>query len=68
MQEIPVYILTGFMDSGKTTMILDTLVNNGFAEDMDSVLILSCEDGDVEYTQEDLDKIHGKVVYFEEED
>lgn len=68
MQEIPVYILTGFMDSGKTTMILDTLVNNGFAEDMDSVLILSCEDGDVEYTKEDLDKIHGKVVYFEEED
>lgn len=68
MQEIPVYILTGFMDSGKTTMILDTLVNNGFAEDMDSVLIISCEDGDVEYTKEDLDKIHGKVVYFEEED
>ena len=30
MQEIPVYLVSGFMDSGKTTLIEDTLYNQGF--------------------------------------
>ena len=41
MQEIPVYLFTGFMDSGKTTLIQETLIENGFSEDCDSCLIIS---------------------------
>lgn len=32
MQEIPIYLFTGFMDSGKTTLIKETLLENGFAD------------------------------------
>ena len=49
MRDIPVYVFTGFMDSGKTTLIQETLFENDFAnEGDDKILIISCEDGDVE--------------------
>ena len=44
MQEIPIYLFTGFMDSGKTTLIKETLLENGFA-DQGKSLIICCEDG-----------------------
>ena len=46
MEEIPVYLFTGFMDSGKTSLILETLFENDFTEE-DRGLIIACEDGDV---------------------
>ena len=67
MQEIPVYLFTGFMDSGKTTLIKETLVENGFAEQGKS-LIICCEDGDVGYDAAELDKIKTKVVMVEKEE
>ena len=30
MNEIPVYLFTGFMDSGKTTLVKETLFDDGF--------------------------------------
>lgn len=33
MNEIPVYLFTGFMDSGKTSLIKDTLFEQGFAKE-----------------------------------
>ena len=30
-EEIPVYLFTGFMDSGKTTLVQETLFENEFA-------------------------------------
>lgn len=62
MAEVPVYFFTGFMDSGKTSLIQQTLNQNGFAEDLDSILIISLEDGDEEYDLAEMDKIHAKVV------
>ena len=50
MEEIPVYLFTGFMDSGKTSLILETLFENDFTEE-DRGLIIACEDGDVEYDE-----------------
>ena len=44
MEEIPVYLFTGFMDSGKTTLINETLYENGFGKDARN-LIICCEDG-----------------------
>ena len=32
MNEIPVYLFTGFMDSGKTTLVKETLFDDGFTE------------------------------------
>ena len=40
MQEIPIYLFTGFMDSGKTTLIQETLFENGFAEEGKSLVLL----------------------------
>lgn len=67
MEEIPVYFFTGFMDSGKTTLIQETLFENGFAEDDDRILIIACEDGDVEYDTEKLKTINASVATIDTE-
>ena len=38
MNEIPVYLFTGFMDSGKTSLIKDTLFEQGFAKEGKSLV------------------------------
>lgn len=55
MKEIPVYVFTGFMDSGKTTLIRDTLFTQGFAREAKS-LVICCEDGEVEFDAAELSK------------
>ena len=67
MAEIPVYFFTGFMDSGKSTLIQETLFENGFAEDDDRILIIACEDGDVEYDTEKLKTINASVATIDTE-
>lgn len=51
--DIPVYLFTGFMDSGKTTLISQTLLENDFGAGARS-LVIACEDGEVEYDEEKL--------------
>ena len=46
--EIPVYLFTGFLDSGKTTFIQDTLCDPCFNAG-ERTLILQCEEGEEEY-------------------
>ena len=53
--DIPVYLFTGFMDSGKTSLITQTLQENDFGIGSHS-LIIACEDGDEEYDEEALAK------------
>lgn len=67
MQEVPVYLFTGFMDSGKTSLILETLFENEFT-DNDRGLIIACEDGDVEYDVEKLAEINTSLALIEEEE
>ena len=67
MNEIPVYLFTGFMDSGKTSLIKDTLFAQGFAKEGKS-LVICCEDGDVEFTEEELTKNNVKLVMVEKEE
>ena len=43
-EEIPVYLFTGFMDSGKTSLIKDTIFENDFANGSKGLIIM-CEDG-----------------------
>ena len=61
-KDIPVYIFFGFMDSGKTTLVKETLFENGFANDLDSFLLIVCEDGEEEYDEDELKKINGTLI------
>lgn len=65
--EVPVYLFTGFMDSGKTTLIRQTLVEEDFGEGAKTLLI-ACEDGEVEYDENELLKANTKLVMIEKED
>ena len=47
-QEIPVYLFTGFLESGKTSFIQETLEDPRF-NDGEQTLLLLCEEGEVEY-------------------
>lgn len=68
-KDIPVYVFTGFMDSGKTTLIQETLFENDFAnEGEDKILIISCEDGDVEYDIDKLKTVNAKVTTIDSEE
>lgn len=42
MKNIPVFFIDGFLDSGKTTFIIDTIKTDGFDG---STLLLVCEEG-----------------------
>lgn len=66
-QEIPVYLFTGFMDSGKTTLVNETLFENDFAEGGKGVIIM-CEDGDVEYDLDKLKTVNFQVVSIDSEE
>lgn len=57
--EVPVYLITGFMDSGKTSLIKETLFHGEFDDD-DKTLLIVCEDGDEEYDPAECKR--GKVV------
>ena len=65
--EIPVYLFTGFMDSGKTTLIRQTLLENDFGQG-GKILLIVCEDGDVEYQKEELKKVNTSLVMMEKEE
>ena len=45
---VPVYLFTGFLDSGKSTFIQDTLRDPQF-HNQEKTLLLLCEEGEVEF-------------------
>ena len=59
--EIPVYLFAGFLESGKTKFIQETLEDKRFHK-KERTLVLICEEGEEEY---DPSKIPCKDVYFE---
>lgn len=67
MEEIPVYLFTGFMDSGKTSLIHETLYDNGFGKDARN-LVICCEDGEVEYDEVKLHTITGSLAFIENQE
>lgn len=67
MEEIPVYLFTGFMDSGKTTLIRQTLFENHFGDGAKTLLIV-CEDGDEEYDEAKLAEINVRLLMVEKEE
>lgn len=61
----PVFICTGFLDSGKTTLVKETLMEQEWIEEGRTLLIL-CEEGDEEYTDEYLKEKNMVVVQVED--
>ena len=47
----PVYVFTGFLDAGKTTLIKDTLNDPQFMEGVSRTLIICLEQGEVSYDE-----------------
>ena len=66
-KEIPVYLFTGFMDSGKTSLVEETLFENEFTDGAKGLIIM-CEDGDVEYNVDKLRTVNFKVTEIENEE
>ena len=57
---VPIYLITGFLESGKTTFLNFTLQQDYFSIDGKTLLIL-CEEGEEEYDKEKL-KLANTVV------
>lgn len=61
----PVFICTGFLDSGKTTLVKETLMEQEWIEEGRTLLFL-CEEGEIEYTEEYLKEKNMDIVQVEE--
>ncbi len=61
MDRQPIYIITGFLESGKTTMIREMLTDEYFTGG-ERTLLLVCEDGEEEYDAEMLKKANAVKV------
>ena len=65
MNDIPIYLFAGFLDSGKTTLIKDTLEDPTFNSDDPTTLIICLEQGEEEYSQEYLDLYNAQIEYLD---
>ena len=61
MKEIPVYLFTGFLESGKTKFIQETLEDKRFNKG-ERTLLLVCEEGEEEYVPE---RFSGENVFIQ---
>ena len=67
MKEVPLFLINGFLESGKTQFIKDICEDNEVYGDY-STVIIACEQGEVEYDKEWCDKYQIHVVYIEDQD
>ena len=58
---VPVYLFTGFLESGKTTLIKETLLDTGFNTG-ERTLLLACEEGRDDYDDDCLTKTKTALV------
>ncbi len=58
---VPVFVFTGFLESGKTTLIHDYLEEEYFNDGRKTVIIV-CEEGSVEYDKEELAKKNCTII------
>ncbi len=64
---VPVYLLTGFLESGKTTLGLTILGNERFTNG-GKTLVICCEDGEAEWDAASLEKNKGSLVMLEDQE
>lgn len=61
----PVYIITGFLESGKTRFITEMLTDDGFSEG-ERTLLICCEEGENSYDPELLRRTNTVLVMLED--
>ena len=64
---VPIYLITGFLESGKTSFLSFTLQQDYFRTEGKTLLIL-CEEGEEEYDEEALAKDNVVVEVIEKEE
>ncbi|MEZ3434290.1 MAG: hypothetical protein K1W34_06655 [Lachnospiraceae bacterium] len=64
-EPIPVFVVTGFLDSGKTTLVKGTLMEQEWIEP-GLTLLICCEEGEEEYSEEYLDENEMVLLNIEE--
>ena len=64
---IPLYLITGFLDSGKTTLLSDTL-NMDYFNDGQRTVLLMCEDGEEAYDQQFLSQRNCRLIPIEDQE
>ena len=67
MREMPVYLFTGFLDSGKTTFIQETLENPSF-NGIEKTLVILCEEGEVELEPAKFANYNVDIITIEDEE
>ena len=65
--KVPIYLVTGFLESGKTTFLDFTLQQDYFSIDGKTLLIL-CEEGEEEYDMDKLKLANTVVEVIEDEE
>ncbi|MGN0161134.1 MAG: GTP-binding protein [Lachnospiraceae bacterium] len=65
--DIPVFLFAGFLESGKTSFIKDTLEDPGFTEG-DKILVIACEEGEVEFEESFLKAANTVLEVVEDEE
>ena len=65
--EVPVYLMTGFLESGKTSFILETLNDKEFSRG-EKTLVIACEQGEIEYDERIVKASKSVVEYIENEE
>ena len=64
--EIPVYLFTGFLESGKSTFIREILSDENFTQD-EKTLLLLCEEGIEEFDEVFLRRCNTVAVTIEDQ-
>ena len=63
--QIPVFIINGFLESGKTTFIKETLASEDFNDGSRS-LVIACEVGEEEYNENEMTALNVTVEMVED--
>lgn len=62
-----IYVFNGFLDSGKTTFLQDTVLDTDFCDGEKTVIVVS-EEGEIEYKQEEIESKNCDLVYIDNEE
>ena len=54
---VPIYLITGFLEAGKTSF-LDMTMKQPYFQTTETTLLINCEEGEVEYREKDLRLLH----------
>jgi len=67
LKEVPLFLINGFLESGKTSLIKEIVENNTEYQN-DTTVIIACEQGEIEYDEEWCKKYGVHVEYIESQE